>query len=86
MCWPVLQAVGPNTRLGELINSNQRAVVVFYDQWVTPNGYTIGGKVRTDARFLIKTLMQVLLGLGSLKPNIIIILLLILIYYIFIII
>lgn len=57
---PVLQAVGPNTRLGDLVDSNQRAIIVFYDEWVTPHGYTIGGKVRKGAR----TLMQVFLGLG----------------------
>lgn len=39
------QIVGANTTLGELVDSNQRAVLLFYDQWVTPTGYTVGSKV-----------------------------------------
>lgn len=40
-----LQPIGPNTLLGELVDSNQRAVLVFYDEWTTPTGHTVGGKV-----------------------------------------
>jgi hypothetical protein len=42
-----LQPVGPNTLLGELVDRNQRALFLFYDEWVTPSGYTVGGKVGT---------------------------------------
>jgi len=40
-----LQPVGPNTKLGELVDSNQRAIFLFYDEWVTPAGHRVGGKV-----------------------------------------
>lgn len=39
-----LQPVGPNTKLGELVDSNQRAIFLFYDEWVTPAGHRVGGK------------------------------------------
>jgi hypothetical protein len=39
------QPVGADTLLGELVDRNQRALFLFYDEWVTPSGYKIGGKV-----------------------------------------
>ena len=41
-----VQVIGATTLLGDLVSSNQRAVFLFYDEWTTPAGYTIGGKVR----------------------------------------
>jgi hypothetical protein len=40
-----LQVVGPATTIGELVDSNQRAVFLFYDEWKTPTGYQMGSKV-----------------------------------------
>lgn len=39
------QAITATTTLNDLVSSNQRAVLVFYDQWVTPTGHTVGSKV-----------------------------------------
>lgn len=43
----VMQVVTDTTTLGDLVQSNQRVVMLFYDQWKTPTGYTIGSKVST---------------------------------------
>lgn len=39
-------AVGPDTTLGQLVDSGQRALLVFYDQWGNTAGHTVGDKVR----------------------------------------
>lgn len=39
------QPIGPTTTLGDLVERNQRAILLFYDEWVTPSGYKVGGKV-----------------------------------------
>jgi hypothetical protein len=38
--------VGPDTTLGQLVDSGQRALLVFYDQWGNAAGHTVGDKVR----------------------------------------
>lgn len=41
------QAVSASTTLGQLVDSSQRAVFVFYDEWTTSGGgHAVGGKVR----------------------------------------
>lgn len=38
--------VTPNTTLGQLVDSKQRALLLFYDQWTSPSGFKVGSKVR----------------------------------------
>jgi hypothetical protein len=37
--------VSANTTLGQLVDSKQRALLLFYDQWTSPNGFKVGSKV-----------------------------------------
>jgi hypothetical protein len=37
--------VTPNTTLGQLVDSKQRALLLFYDQWTSPAGFRVGSKV-----------------------------------------
>lgn len=36
--------VTPNTTLGQLVDSKQRALLLFYDQWTSPSGFKVGSK------------------------------------------
>lgn len=40
-----VQVVTGSTSLGDLVDAGQRAVMLFYDQWTTSTGYTVGSKV-----------------------------------------
>eukprot|EP00879_Flechtneria_rotunda_P029878 GHRR01032341.1.p1 GENE.GHRR01032341.1~~GHRR01032341.1.p1 ORF type:complete len:385 (+),score=177.48 GHRR01032341.1:385-1539(+) len=42
------QVIQPSTTLSELVDSNQRVVLLFYDQWTTAVGYQVGNKMAPD--------------------------------------
>jgi hypothetical protein len=37
--------VSANTTLGQLVDSKQRVLLLFYDQWTSPAGFKVGSKV-----------------------------------------
>jgi hypothetical protein len=41
-------AVTANTTLGQLVDSKQRALLLFYDQWTSPSGFKVGSKVSSS--------------------------------------
>ncbi|KAF8065807.1 hypothetical protein HT031_002867 [Scenedesmus sp. PABB004] len=44
------QVVGAATTLGELVESGQRAVLLFYDAWASEQGHTVGNQARERRR------------------------------------